>query len=552
MGAQAVGSGLNAAGEAVGNAGRAAGEAVGNAGQQAFQATKDFGNQAVQGAQQLGNQALQTGQQALDRTQQFGSGAYDAAAGGINSAAGSATQGLRANVGGLGRAFTGESRGFPAGRDQSYNEIGSDIAAQDQRAQQGMQQMQGAFGKSGTAFEALGMEKEALAQVVGSGLKFVGRKLVDSGVRARRNAMQKTQNTLNTGRYGPRTDAERAAFATASQTGKGRAGVGNAMSSAGKTIDKSPGIKNSINAAGLAGVGAGAYGLLGGAPEIREANPNSPMGMGQYTGMGIQIPKSERPASAEAAIPKAIPVDPDPNPGFAEAYRNASPAEQKRIRETSGRAPATPKKAPDYDAQFRKEHGGAFDPNSRVDRQKMQILQQKSAFEALGMEKEALAQAVAKGLGWGSKAIGNLGTKSWRKARETAMAADPSLRKIDAARNTMDSGKNLRSAGKALLGASSKIDDTPWLKNTINTAGVTGLGAGAYGIGSGRGERRGIGKGLTEGIGIGSAHAYQPDPGVLGRLGQLFTGTPQADMSALNAWLNENKDEVIKKILSRK
>ena len=192
------------------------------------------------------------------------------------------------------------------------------------------------------------------------------------------------------------------------------------------------------------------------------------------------------------------------------------------------------------------QHGNAFGKSG-------------TAFDALGMEKEALDQAIAKGLRAGGRALGRFGAaagaKNTEKRRNLAAAGSGSNGTADDVAEAISSrlpGIGRQRLGSQLEGLSTKIDDTPWLKNTINAAGVTGVGAGAYGIGSGRGERRGIGKGLTEGIGIGAAHAYQPDPGVLGRLGQLFTGTPQADMSALDAWLNENKDEVIKKILSRK
>jgi hypothetical protein len=421
--------------------------------------------------------------------------------------------------------------------------------------QAGMDQHGNAFAKSGNAFDALGMEKAALAQVIAKGLRFAGQKLVGSGARAGSAALQNTKNNLNIGRMGPSTDAQRNALATAMNAGKGRAGVGNAMGAAGKKIQESPMLKNTINATGLAGlVGAGAAASnLGDDYGSQSANANSPMGLGQYTGMGIQIPRSDSPAPTEAKIPKAIPVN-DPNPEFAEEYRNASPADKERMRQ--GGSSATAKEAPDYNAQFRKQHGGTFDPNSRVDRQKMQAMQQKSAFETLGMEKEAIAGSISKLLGMGGKALSRSGQSAKAVAGMKSLGNSPpgliTQEAADAAKKLYSTGDRRLGFGRALTDAADEINATPWIRNTINAGGLTAGGVGAYSLGSNRGERRGVGKGLTEGIGIGAAHAYKPDPGVLGRLGQLFTGTPEADMSALDAWLNENKDEVIKKILSRK
>jgi hypothetical protein len=306
-------------------------------------------------------------------------------------------------------------------------------------------------------------------------------------------------------------------------------------------------LRNAINATGLVGAGAVASNL-GDDSSSQSANANSPMGMGQYTGMGIQIPKSEEAAVTPAATPKPAP------------------------------APASPAAAPKFvpDDKFLAKVMGSYDPRSSRDQSKAEVIKQmyqqsggkltpnqvyanqayknidakrnqqrkSAAFDALGMEKEALAQGISKLLGMGGKKMVELGFRS---------GSVPAGFKGVAPNKLVSSlGDKSLAAGRGMQSASKKIDDTPWLKNTINATGLAAGGAGAYGLGSGRGERRGIGKGLTEGITIGARHAYQPDPGVLGRLGQLFTGTPQADMSALDAWLNENKDEVNKKILSRK
>jgi len=80
------------------------------------------------------------------------------------------------------------------------------------------------------------------------------------------------------------------------------------------------------------------------------------------------------PMERQMIAPKAIPVT-DPNPEFAKAYRDASPAEKQRMRQEG--PSAEPAKV-DMDramALFQNTHGGPFDPKSSMDKGKMEAIQ---------------------------------------------------------------------------------------------------------------------------------------------------------------------------------
>ena len=84
--------------------------------------------------------------------------------------------------------------------------------------------------------------------------------------------------------------------------------------------------------------------------------------------------KEGSPSFIGPRVPKATPV-PDPNPEFAQAYRDASPAEKLRIRQE---APSAEPAEVDQDramALFQNTHGSAFDPKSSMDKGKMAAIQ---------------------------------------------------------------------------------------------------------------------------------------------------------------------------------
>lgn len=80
------------------------------------------------------------------------------------------------------------------------------------------------------------------------------------------------------------------------------------------------------------------------------------------------------PIERQMIAPKAIPVA-DPNPKFAQAYRDASPAEKQRMRQeapSEGPAKIDTERAL---ALFQNTHGGPFDPKSSMDKDKMAAIQ---------------------------------------------------------------------------------------------------------------------------------------------------------------------------------
>jgi hypothetical protein len=213
--------------------------------------------------------------------------------------------------------------------------------------------------------------------------------------------------------------------------------------------------------------------------------------------------------------------------------------------------------------QMYQQSGGKLTPNQvyanqaykNIDAKRNQ--QRKSAaFDALGMEKEALAQGIAKLLGMGGKALSRSGQSAKAVAGMKSLGNSPpgliTQEAADAAKKLYSTGDRRLGIGGALTNAAGKIDDTPWLKNTINATGLAAGGAGAYGLGRGQGREKGIGEGLVNGIRLGVAGANRPDPGFFGRLGQVFTGTPETDMSAIENYISNNKDKIIQQKSKKK
>jgi hypothetical protein len=91
--------------------------------------------------------------------------------------------------------------------------------------------------------------------------------------------------------------------------------------------------------------------------------------MRQGTNHRAFVDKVRKDYGANPTIPRATPVNPQPPAQVGPPA--PAPAGKAPIMPAS--RPAAP--ATDFNAMFRKQHGSAFDPNSRVDKQKMQQLQ---------------------------------------------------------------------------------------------------------------------------------------------------------------------------------
>ena len=258
---------------------------------------------------------------------------------------------------------------------------------------------------------------------------------------------------------------------------------------------------------------------------------------------------------------------------------------------------------PDLTKDFRKYHGTSFDPNSSMDRGKLQQMQELfkehgklspslvygrqygtksasvTAFAALGdgMEKEA-ASWLQRGLGWGAQRLGASAHKARvalkGKADEAASTAydaalagrkgqrgmagrgiaEESARR--AGTEVLDSGSRVgsrRATGADWLNqAANKIGVSPGLQKGINYggAGVAGTGAlyGANRLGHGSGRKSGLSDGYDAG-GYAATAAMQDSPGYLGGLMQAIAGRQPYDAAAMRHMLDQNKDDILRTIL---
>ena len=240
-------------------------------------------------------------------------------------------------------------------------------------------------------------------------------------------------------------------------------------------------------------------------------------------------------------------------------------------RVASAAAPSAPTSA--HIAAFRKQTGTAFDPKSRMDMQNMQRLMggqgtmnhkqyqmNKTAFAML--EKEA-AGGVAGLLRKGFGALGGRIRTSGLKENTTAMS--DAYKSVNIGRHgpnaegraVLDAaqkiGQGRMSVGNKLRGAGDAIEHSKGIQNAINYGtGTIAGGAGLYGahsMGHSSGRETGITEGFDNGMNLGleGAKAMQPgDPGWMGRLGDLFTGTDQGpSTAAMRQGLMSDRDKMI-------
>lgn len=230
--------------------------------------------------------------------------------------------------------------------------------------------------------------------------------------------------------------------------------------------------------------------------------------------------------------------------------------------------------------QFRRGTGTRFNPKSWLDRNKMNALmsgnrnwsdnqsaraagsnqryawangaqKSASAFAALdhtGLQKEALARGVMRGLGWVGSRLARSGNAAKQLAREAAPVVGGAKNEILDMRNVTNAAKGvgnkrLNMAGK-LDDLGKKISDSPKIQKAINYGGGAALGgAGLYGAnrmgyssGSQDGFQTGAGQGLDAGMraGVESALASQAanQPGYLANLWNSILGQASGGMNA--------------------
>ena len=236
--------------------------------------------------------------------------------------------------------------------------------------------------------------------------------------------------------------------------------------------------------------------------------------------------------------PRAIPV-----PGAA-VMPPTPPAPPAQLAAPAPVAP--PQQQPDYSAQFRQQHGGAFDPNSAMDRQKMQQLQG-------GVFKQAGASEIAAILG---KAL-DKGKRAYGASRPTEGILAGAKHAVGGAKNVvaeaMGGAQNRAGAHSLLSGIKNQAGAAKGaLSNRLKNmdkgyAGAAGIGlaagssmAASNAVGMHRGRTEGFEDGMNKGFDSGkdlgaergAAAGYDAaakslsskDPGVMGRFKELFTG----------------------------
>jgi len=163
-----------------------------------------------------------------------------------------------------------------------------------------------------TPFAQLALQKQAgfnPAKLISRGMGWAGNKLSSKGVAAGRDALAKTTEKLNLGRFGPQNDAQRKLLAAASNKGQLTAKTGRGLTNGAGAIDASKGIQNAINiGGGTAVAGAGLYGAnrMGRASGIDEG-----IGLGLDEGMTAGV------EAAQANMAQ------QPQPGYLGGLMNA-------------------------------------------------------------------------------------------------------------------------------------------------------------------------------------------------------------------------------------
>lgn len=125
---------------------------------------------------------------------------------------------------------------------------------------------------------------------------------------------------------------------------------------------------------------AGAINAPGASPAPSTAAPGMPGSIQQgppATAANPGTPGAIQQGPPAPVPPKAIPVQ-DPNPQFAQQYRDMPLDERMHARGAVNPPAPAPSAGPSPEqlAQFRKAHGSAYDPNSRMDRGKLQAMTQ--------------------------------------------------------------------------------------------------------------------------------------------------------------------------------
>lgn len=195
-----------------------------------------------------------------------------------------------------------------------------------------------------------------------------------------------------------------------------------------------------------------------------------------------------------------------------------------------------------------------------------------SAKASYALQKEAASPAElgVKLLSWGGGKLKGLGgaakaTKSravfdslgGRASSMTMGKADRAAMKSLGDEAAAAVGNRRMTAGKALNSAAAKVTDSQGVQSAINygTAGAGVLGAGAVGnaIGTSSGQREGLEQGAAQGFDAGlqaGAQQSSVDPGVLGRMLEVFTGRQPSFVDGSDPEMAFLRRQAMQRILS--
>ena len=511
-----------------------------------------------------------------------GNGLWNTMAGKANTQGISNSQDWNATKAGVGGMMNGGFHGAGAAADKSYNAANAARAQQTQRADAGWNQAKagigGMVGSVGKYFSGIGSavmgNSPAAPKPAGAGPAQVPPPSVATATQPAVSATpQPPTNQFNqpggwtTGPNGEIQPMQKqSAFAMLSKSAYGYQMNGS--------------------------VPTGAIAL----PKMPAMANIAPLG-GSVGSMYGQTIKAPAPTVAPDPKPTGMPAAGTPvTPGMSTDERMHA---QNKLNPSAGGTVAV-QKAPNADdiAAFRKQTGTNFDPKSRMDMQNMRRLMggsetidrkqygmtqrlagpqlNKTAFAQL--EKVAaggLAGVLQKGIGGLGKMIGRSGAKAkstagkgaldslgvgpLSKARPTMTPEDYNAAKSLAAEARGEVGNTRVAAAGNLKSVAGKIGESKGIQNAINygagtVAGGAGL-IGAHSMGHSSGRKEGVTEGTDSGIDLGlqGAQAMKPgDPGFMGRLGDLFTGTDQGpDAATMRQGLTTERDKLIQSLLAR-
>jgi hypothetical protein len=262
--------------------------------------------------------------------------------------------------------------------------------------------------------------------------------------------------------------------------------------------------------------------------------------------------------------------------------RTVQPGQDVSVRVGPAAAPAV-----DLNNEFKKYHGTSFDPNSSMDKGKMEQMQalykqhgklspslvynkqygtKSAALSAFAeLEKFALAGKLMKGFGVGAKALRTSARAAKDRAADAVKMVEPTrggikgideaLAATDAARSTARAGAGrLQNWGSgALTNAERALHHSKGLQRGINygvpTVGGAGLLYGSNRMGYGSGREVGADEGYDAAAAAAYAAEQQNNQGYFGNVFNAITGQDPGNAAAVQAMLDQNKSNIIKAIL---